>query len=117
MGRERAALGFSGPMADFDPAEWELPKRKAAVAKQEPEQVKKVAEVSGFQSREPKKVAKRPIEGKAASVRRRRSGRNAQFNLKAKPETIEAYCSIADAQGWVLGETLEKAVELLKREY
>lgn len=50
-------------------------------------------------------------------MRRRRTGRNAQFNLKAKPETIEAYCAIADAQGWGLGETLEKAVELLEQEY
>ncbi|MEM9234900.1 MAG: stability/partitioning determinant, partial [Pseudomonadota bacterium] len=54
---------------------------------------------------------------KPRQQRRRRTGRNAQFNIKAKPETIEAFCAIADAQGWGIGETLEKAVELLEREY
>ena len=49
--------------------------------------------------------------------RRRRTGRNAQFNLKAKPETIDAYCAIADAHGWGLGETLEYAVALLEERY
>jgi hypothetical protein len=50
-------------------------------------------------------------------IRRRRTGRNAQFNLKARPETIEAFCAVADLNGWGLGETLEKAVALLQREY
>jgi hypothetical protein len=49
-------------------------------------------------------------------VRRRRTGRNAQLNIKAKPETIEAYCRIADEHGWGLGETLEYAVELLDKQ-
>ncbi len=49
-------------------------------------------------------------------LRRRRTGRNAQFNIKAKPETIEAYCRIADEHGWGLGETLEYAVELLEKQ-
>ena len=50
-------------------------------------------------------------------ARRRRTGRNVQFNLKARPETIDAYCALADAMGWGLGETLEYAVALLQREY
>ncbi|WP_415921307.1 hypothetical protein [Tateyamaria sp. SN6-1] len=49
-------------------------------------------------------------------LRRRRTGRNAQLNIKAKPETIEAYCRIADEHGWGLGETLEYAVELLDKQ-
>ena len=73
----------------------------------------KVAEASGFRSREP--LTSR--DGEKVAVRRRRTGRNVQFNLKAKPETIEAFCAIADQQDWGLGETLEKAVELLIREY
>jgi hypothetical protein len=40
-----------------------------------------------------------------------------QLNLKARPETIEAYCALADRMGWGLGETLEKAVELLEKHY
>ncbi len=45
------------------------------------------------------------------------TGRNVQFNLKATAETIAGFCAIADAQGWVLGEALEKAVELLGEKY
>jgi len=44
-----------------------------------------------------------------------RTGRNAQFNIKARPETIQAYCDIADENGWGLGETLEYAVDLLRK--
>lgn len=49
--------------------------------------------------------------------RRHRTGRNAQLNLKAKPETIAEFTAIADAQGWVLGEAFEKAVELLRSKH
>jgi hypothetical protein len=62
----------------------------------------------------PEPVPERAGEG---ALRRRRTGRNAQFNLKAQPETIAAFCAIADRQGWGLGETLEQAVALLEREY
>jgi len=52
-------------------------------------------------------------------IRRPRAspGRNAQFNLKARPDTIQRFCDVADAQDWGLGETLEHAVALLEREY
>ena len=42
---------------------------------------------------------------------------NAQLNLKATPETIAAFIAIADARNWVFGEVLEKAVELLQKQY
>ncbi len=116
MGNQRADLGFGDPLDDFDPSEWQPAKRKPPATKPKPEQAAKVAEVSGFKSREPKEVSKPEKAAKPTQVRRRRTGRNAQFNLKAKPETIEAYCAIADKMGWGLGETLEKAVELLERE-
>lgn len=121
MGQERASLGFDEGMAfddaldDFDPHEWQPSKPKASKTKPAADITAKVAKASGFESREVKPEKSQDIE--PHNVRRRRTGRNAQFNLKAKPETIEAYCAIADAQGWGLGETLEKAVELLEREY
>ncbi len=34
-----------------------------------------------------------------------------------RPETIAAYCALADRMNWGLGETLEKAVELLEERY
>ncbi|QLF72053.1 stability/partitioning determinant (plasmid) [Peteryoungia desertarenae] len=54
-----------------------------------------------------------PVPAKA--TRRRRTGRSAQLNLKCRPETIEQFYAIADANGWVLGEAFEKAVELLQQ--
>ena len=124
MTKERANLGFADPLDDFNPADFapkpkpirranDAPKREATV---------KAAEAAGFKSREAKTVLAENQPGNSAGAgqgpqRRRRTGRNAQFNLKAKPETIEAYCAIADRMGWGLGETLERAVELLEREY
>jgi hypothetical protein len=57
------------------------------------------------------------MAGQGGQTRRRRTGRNAQFNLKARPDTIQSFCDIADSQDWGLGETLEYAVALLEREY
>ena len=120
MGKERADLGFADALDDFNPADFAPKPKPVKRANDAPKRAAtaKAAEASGFKSREA-----RPVEPTAASgagqgaQRRRRTGRNAQFNLKAKPETIEAYCEIADQMGWGLGETLEKAVELLEREY
>ena len=123
MGKERADLGFADPLDDFNPAEWEPKPTKPQIRKPKPETAAKIAEASGFKSREAKVVMSENQLGSSAGAgqgvqqRRRRTGRNAQFNLKARPETIEAYCAIADRMGWGLGETLEKAVELLDREY
>jgi len=114
MGQERTSLGFDDALDDFNPNEWKPSNEKKVVARPEPEATEKAAKVSGFKSREAQPV--KPEKGQG-DVRRRRTGRNAQFNLKAKPETIEAYCEVADQQGWGLGETLEKAVELLEQKY
>lgn len=109
MSTQRPDLGFSAEMESFDPQEWTPPKSRVANARPEKNQVRQAASAAGFQSRE--------AAGKAApqQTRRRRTGRNAQFNIKARPETIEAFCRIADANGWGLGETLEHAVALLER--
>jgi hypothetical protein len=47
--------------------------------------------------------------------RRYRTGRNAQFNIKARADTIERFYALADRNGWVLGETFERAVAALER--
>lgn len=46
-------------------------------------------------------------------LRRRRTGRNIQINIKASKETIDSLYRLADENGWVLGETLEHAVAAL----
>ena len=70
-----------------------------------------------FKSREPRpEPAPVPVPAAAPAriQRRHRTGRCAQLNLKLRPETIADFYAVADAQGWVLGEAFEKAVELLK---
>ena len=116
MGRDRADLGFGDALNDLDLSEFKP--RQAPVPRPPSGETGRIAEAAGFRSREPK-AAVSPASGAggASPQRRRRTGRNAQFNLKAKPETIAAYCALADRMGWGLGETLEKAVELLEERY
>ncbi len=115
MNESRADLGFADALEEFDANDW-LPRQPAANVKPPKVATEKAAAAAGFRSREP---APEPPKKAVRSEppRRRRTGRNAQFNLKARPETIEGFCAVADAQGWGLGETLERAVALLKREY
>ena len=102
---ERASIFDAGP--DFDVAGFTPQKPKASAPQ---EKVRQVSEGASFKSREAEeKPAKR-------EPRRYRTGRNTQFNIKADPDIIEDFYSIADAQGWVLGETLERAVKALKNE-
>lgn len=113
MNRDRADLGFGDSSDDIDLSEFKP--RQASAARPPSGETSRAAEAAGFRSREPKGT-ETPTGGQP-KLRRRRTGRNAQFNLKARPETIAAYCALADRMGWGLGETLEKAVELLEERY
>ncbi|MEP3331361.1 hypothetical protein [Sedimentitalea sp.] len=124
MERSRASLGFDDPLAGFDPSDWAPDPVKKVRQRPSTDVARQVAEKTGFKSREAGQgatvvpVPLQPAPPAATNpVRRRRTGRNAQFNLKAKPETIVAFCAVADQNGWGLGETLEYAVSLLEREY
>ncbi len=108
MTNERPDLGFGEELDAFDPKAWDPADKKKREPRAPKAVTRQAAEATGFQSREPKSPS--------SPDRRRRTGRNVQFNLKAKPETIEALCRIADRKGWGLGETLEEAVMLLERE-
>ena len=112
MGQERANLGFSDMIESFDPSDWSPRRKTAGATHKKAETTRKAAQSAGFQSREPSHAPKA-----ASAQRRRRTGRNMQFNIKARPETIAAFCAVADGQGWGLGETLEHAVELLEEKY
>ena len=103
---ERASIFDAGP--DFDVAGFVPEKPKASAPA---EKVRQVSEGASFKSRE-------PAEAKAAKrePRRYRTGRNTQLNIKADPDVIEEFYRLADAQSWVLGETLERAVKALKNE-
>lgn len=109
MTAERADLGFGSALdglGDFAPTPGRPPERRTTRA-----DAHRAAEESGFTSREPR--PQEPVQRQ----RRRRTGRNVQFNIKSRQDTIEQFCRVADANGWGLGETLEHAVELLLREY
>lgn len=111
MSGTRANLGFSDELDSFNPEEWTP--RKKQPAPETTQAAREAAAKAVSRAASPSMAAEPP----KPSQRRRRTGRNAQFNIKAKPETIEAFCAVADAQGWGLGETLEYAVALLKRDY
>ncbi|TXM64528.1 stability/partitioning determinant [Methylobacterium sp. WL12] len=101
-------------------------KPKAAPDKAAPllEKVREVSEAANFHSREPTKVTPKPAADPttAAAVKPRRqprthrTGRNVQFNVKASQDAIDAFYRISDEQGWVLGETLERALSALERD-
>lgn len=124
MTKERADLGFADALDDFNPADFQPKSKPIKRTNDAPrrEETAKIAESLGFKSRESKPAmtlepTAEPAGAGQGTQRRRRTGRNAQFNLKARPETIEAYCALADRMGWGLGETLEKAVTLLEEKY
>lgn len=118
MGRERADLGFDDALDELDLSEFQP--RRAPVPRPPSGETSRAAEAAGFRSREAKPSLEAPGgagEGSPPQQRRRRTGRNVQFNLKVRQETIDAYCALADRMDWGLGETLEKAVELLEERY
>jgi len=92
-------------LSDFKPA---APKKP----KVEPEVIRQVSEANNFPSRAaPKAKTVKPV----TPQRRRRTGRNVQFNIKATPETIARFTALSDQQGWVFGETLDRALDALEQ--
>ncbi len=83
------------------------------------EQVRAIAEASNFPSREAK-PAPVPVAADPAPVkrqpRRHKTGRTMQLNVRTTPDTFNAFYAIADQQGWLVGETVERALAALQRE-
>ena len=96
------------------------------------EQVRAVAEASNFPSREakprradvspavpvqePASATPPPAAAPRRQVRRHRTGRTMQLNARTTPETVAGFYAIADAEGWLVGETIEHALAALQRE-
>ena len=114
MQKPRTSIfGENGP-ENLDVASF-APKKAIDTKAPAAEQVRAVSQAANFPSREPAapKTESRPKR----AARRYRTGRNVQFNIKAMQETVNEFYAITDAQeGWVLGYTLQRAVEALKRE-
>lgn len=98
-----------GDLNDFTPAPAK-PKADRAVIDQ-------VAEAHGFPSRQPSKLpaadeqAMPPAAVPVRQQRRRRTGRNAQINIKATQEAIDHLYRLADDENKPLGEIFELALQ------
>lgn len=92
------------------------PKPKTDDSKPSKEQVRAVAEASEFRSREPLKTTASDTVTARRKPRYHRTGRNIQFNVKASQSAIDMFYKISEDNNWVLGETLERALEALRRE-
>ena len=107
MPKERASV--FGDVVDLDLKDF-APKKRVDTKAPSREQVQAVAEAANFPSRQASVQTSKP-------PRIYRTGRNVQFSAKATQETVDAIYAITDANlGWVLGYTLERAVEALQRE-
>lgn len=93
----------------------------------DPEQVRAVAEAAKFTSRETKPAKAQPARPEPVATkaepaapkrepRRHRTGRTMQFNCRTTKECADGMYAIADQQGWLVGETLERAYAALRRE-
>lgn len=111
MPKSRASIFEQTPELDLSGfAPKRAPDKKAPGA----EEVRAVTEAADFRSRESRPA--KPAAPQKREPRRYRTGRNVQFNLKASQETVDAFYSVCEGQGWVLGYTLERAIAALKRE-
>lgn len=77
-----------------------------------PEALTLIAEQNNFTSRQ----APKPPKAERRKPRTHRTGRNVQFNAKAKAETIAKFYRLADENKVTLGELFEMAVDALERE-
>ena len=123
MSDQRA--GVFDSVDDFDVSGFAPKPQKKAETAPSAEKVRAIAEASQFPSREatkpqlPKATATavaKAVEKVKKEPRRHTTGRNVQLNVKAKQEAIDLMYKISDEQNWVLGETLEKALEALQKE-
>lgn len=101
-------------LADFSP-------QRISLLSSKPEEVRAVSENASFRSREPIVNAASTTEARTPAVepkeiRRYRTGRNVQLNLKVRQADADAFYALADRGGWVLGDAFARAVEALRRE-
>ncbi len=86
-------------LSDFKPT----PAKKPPIQKAA---IREVSEANNFPSRAPERAkAAKPVQ------RRRRTGRNVQFNIKTTAETIARFTALADKRGLAFGELLDELVE------
>jgi len=90
-------------LSDFQPTPL---KRPATVVRKEA--IRQVSEENNFPSRAAERMMAAP---KLVVQRRRRTGRNVQFNIKATSETIARFTALADKRGVPFGELLNQLLD------
>jgi len=88
------------------------PKQGTEPARPEPGQVRAVSEAANFPSRQAQTAAS-PEKRK---THHRRTGRTAQLAAKIRPEYLDRLYGMAERQNWLVGETVERALDALQRE-
>jgi hypothetical protein len=84
------------------------PQREKPVAD---DTIDRIAEENHFPSRQAVRVPRLPKR----KTRIYRTGRNRQFNMKAKPESVDRFYRMADERNVPLGALLDLALDALER--
>jgi hypothetical protein len=113
MSKSRASIFEEGEGQELDVGGF-APKTSVDAKAPGAEQVRAVSQAAKFLSREA--TAPKPEAQAKRAARRYRTGRNVQFNVKALQETVDAFYAVTEAQGWVLGYTLQRAIDALQHE-
>jgi hypothetical protein len=98
------------------------PEQKNTKLKPPREKVRAVTEAAEFPSREGRApAAETSSQPEVADLPKRkpryhRTGRTAPLNCRVLPASLEKLYAIADQQGWLVGQTVERAFEALERE-
>lgn len=115
MTKQRATLGFTDELEQLNPQEWGLDSMPKPKARPIPdEEIKKVAQATGFKSRESVVAAPEPVLRREGRIHR--TGRSEQLNLKVRTVDKEKFYALCDQQEWVLGLGFQRAIEALERE-
>lgn len=126
MTKQRTEIGFADSLEDLKPDDWKPAAIQKSVKSKPPhEDIRKIAQATGFKSREaapvspPREEAVTQEEVVAQPVREGRlfrTGRSEQLNLKVRGVDKTSFYSICDRNHWVQGYTFQRAIEALERE-
>jgi hypothetical protein len=98
------------------------PQQKSRKLKPPKEQVQAVSEAARFPSREARPSAAEPSNPPPVTSPWKqkphwhKTGRVTQLNVRVMPESHAKVYAISERQGWLVGETIERAIEALERE-
>ena len=99
------------PFADLNsplPAFAVKPRKETPPAE---ETIAQIAKENNFPSRQAPKTVKEPRRKRRVY----RTGRNQQFNMKAKPESVDRFYRMADERSIPLGALLDLALDALEK--